>query len=47
MNINTSNIDLNMEALEAIEAAELTTGEILAAAGGLVVGIAIGVLIAT
>jgi hypothetical protein len=40
-------IDLNMEALELIEAPEITTGEILAAAGGLAVGIGIGILIAT
>jgi len=40
-------VDLNMEELELIEAPEITWGEIAAAAGGLAVGIGIGVLIAT
>ena len=40
-------IDLSMEALDLIEAPEVTTGEVLAALGGLAVGIGIGVLIAT
>jgi hypothetical protein len=43
----TSTIDLNMEALESLETPEWTWGEIAAAAGGLVVGVAIGVAIAT
>ena len=47
MNNVTSNVDLNMEALESLETPEWTTGEILAAAGGFALGVGIGVLIAT
>jgi len=47
MNTDTSTIDLNMEALDLIEAPEMTTGEILAAVGGFALGVGIGVLIAT
>lgn len=47
MNNVTSNIDLNMEALESLETPEWTWGEIAAAAGGFAVGVGVGVLIAT